>query len=91
MFRCGLTPLGESLQLLSGDVGEGFEVVGIVVCEFSPDLDAVLVGRLADEVHGNAFETSARLENTSSFRHSSRKRPLKLSTNPFCCGLPGAM
>ena len=27
--------------------------------------------------------------NQCSFRHSSRKRPLKLSINPFCVGLPG--
>jgi hypothetical protein len=26
--------------------------------------------------------------NKCSFSHSSRKRPLKLSTKPFCCGLP---
>ena len=32
-----------------------------------------------------------RLENRCSLRHSSRKRPLKLSTNSFCWGLPGVM
>jgi len=32
-----------------------------------------------------------RLENSVSFRPPSRKRPLKLSTKPFCMGLPGAM
>jgi len=26
-----------------------------------------------------------------SFKHSSRKLPLKLSAKPFCIGLPGAM
>lgn len=31
------------------------------------------------------------LTNRCSFRHSLRNPPLKLSTNPFCCGLPGAM
>jgi hypothetical protein len=25
------------------------------------------------------------------FRYSSRNRPMKLSANAFCCGLPGAM
>lgn len=25
------------------------------------------------------------------FKRSSRRRALKLSTNPFCCGLPGAI
>jgi len=34
---------------------------------------------------------SARLVNTSSFNISSRKRPLKLSMNAFCVGLPGAI
>ena len=34
---------------------------------------------------------SARPAKTSSLRHSSRSRPLKLSPKPFCCGLPGAM
>jgi hypothetical protein len=29
--------------------------------------------------------------NSVSFRHSSRSRPMKLSANAFCCGLPGAM
>lgn len=30
-------------------------------------------------------------ENSVLLRHSSRKLPLKLSTKPFCTGLPGAM
>jgi hypothetical protein len=30
-------------------------------------------------------------EEQVSFRSSSRMRPLKLSTKPFCIGLPGAM
>jgi hypothetical protein len=34
---------------------------------------------------------SAKLANTSSFRHSSRNLPLKLSTKAFCTGFPGAM
>jgi hypothetical protein len=29
--------------------------------------------------------------NSVSLRHSSLRRPMKLSTNAFCCGLPGAM
>jgi len=29
--------------------------------------------------------------NRVSFRHSSRRRPMKLSANAFCCGLPGSM
>ena len=29
--------------------------------------------------------------NSVSFRHSSRSRPIKLSANAFCCGLPGAI
>jgi hypothetical protein len=29
--------------------------------------------------------------NSVSFRNSSRKRPLKLSTKAFCIGFPGAM
>jgi hypothetical protein len=33
---------------------------------------------------------SARLRNTCSLRHSSRKRLLKDSTKAFCTGLPGA-
>ena len=31
------------------------------------------------------------VENSVSFRYSSRKRPLKLSTKVFCVGLPGVM
>src|SRR5918996_909469 len=34
---------------------------------------------------------SARLVNQLWSRHSSRKRPLKLSIEPFCIGLPGSM
>ena len=34
---------------------------------------------------------SAKVAKTSSFKHSSRSLPLKLSTKPFYCGLPGAM
>ena len=34
---------------------------------------------------------SLMLVNRCSLRHSSRSRPLKLSTKPFCIGLPGAM
>jgi hypothetical protein len=37
------------------------------------------------------LRASARLVNTSSFRHSSRNLPLKLSTKAFWVGLPGAM
>jgi hypothetical protein len=33
---------------------------------------------------------SRRLWNASMFRHSSRSRPLKLSTIPFCHGEPGS-
>jgi hypothetical protein len=33
----------------------------------------------------------ARLVKIVSFKHSSLSRALKLSMNPFCCGLPGAM
>jgi hypothetical protein len=31
---------------------------------------------------------SASDENSVSFRHSSRSRPMKLSTSAFCCGFP---
>jgi hypothetical protein len=34
---------------------------------------------------------AGRLRNRCSFRHSSRKRPFKLSTKPFYCGLPGGV
>lgn len=34
---------------------------------------------------------SCLVRNHSMLRHSSRKRPLKLSSVPFCQGLPGAM
>src|SRR5919107_766409 len=34
---------------------------------------------------------SGRLVNQPWSRHSSRKRPLKLSIEPFCIGLPGSM
>jgi hypothetical protein len=34
---------------------------------------------------------SARLANTSSFRHSSRNLLMKLSTQAFSVGLPGAL
>ena len=34
---------------------------------------------------------SARERNHSTLRHSSRKRPLKLSLVPFCQGLPGSI
>ncbi len=37
------------------------------------------------------LRASLRLVKRCSLRHSSRKRPLKLSTKPFCVGLPGAM
>src|SRR5258707_3103315 len=38
------------------------------------------------------FDDLARLfEVGKQVRHSSRRRPLKLSTKPFCIGLPGAM
>jgi len=36
-------------------------------------------------------KASASVMKTCSFRHSSRMRPLKLSTKLFCIGLPGAM
>ena len=35
--------------------------------------------------------SAARVTNQCWLRHSSRKRPLKLSTNAFCDGLPGSM
>jgi hypothetical protein len=38
-----------------------------------------------------ALRASTSVENSVSLRHSSRKRPLKLSTKAFCVGLPGAM
>jgi len=34
---------------------------------------------------------SAKLGNQLAFKHSSRSRPLKLFTWPFCMGLPGWM
>jgi hypothetical protein len=37
------------------------------------------------------WRASLRLANKCSLRHSSRSLPLKLSTNPFCIGLPGVM
>jgi hypothetical protein len=33
---------------------------------------------------------SVSVHSCSLFKHSSRKRPWKLSTNPFCHGLPGS-
>lgn len=38
-----------------------------------------------------ALLASANAENSLSLRHSSRKRPLKLSTKAFWVGFPGAM
>ena len=38
-----------------------------------------------------ALRASVSVENSVSLRHSSRKRPLKLSTKAFCVGFPGAM
>jgi hypothetical protein len=38
-----------------------------------------------------ALQASTSVENRVSLRHSSRKRPLKLSTKAFCVGLPGVM
>jgi len=37
---------------------EGFEVVGVQIGEFSPDLEAVLVLWVADEVHRHVFDDS---------------------------------
>ena len=34
---------------------------------------------------------SVSVQSCSRFKHSSRKRPWKLSTKPFCQGLPGSM
>jgi hypothetical protein len=47
---------------------------------------------LSPLLHASMIRRAAgRVPNRCSFRHSSRNRPLKLSTNPLCCGLPGAM
>jgi hypothetical protein len=47
---------------------------------------------LSSLLHASMIRRAAgRLPNNCSLRHSSRNRPLKFSTNPFCCGLPGAI
>jgi hypothetical protein len=53
-----------------------------------------LCGRLSLKSvrHCSSFlRVSSMSKKTSTFKHSSRKRPLKLSTNPFSTGLPGRM
>jgi len=41
---------------------------------------------------GNELEAAMRQrENSIWFRHSTHRRPLKLTTKPFCIGLPGAL
>ncbi len=49
-------------------------------------------GELSLEMDEKTGRTSWPIvKNSVSLRSSSRMRPLKLSTNPFCVGLPGAI
>ena len=45
------------------------------------------LGVVVDPPGLDDLSASFRLLNRCSLRHSSRRRPMKLSAKPFCCGL----
>jgi transposase InsO family protein len=49
------------------------------------------LGQYSRRQFASVSRTSFRVRNQLVLRHSSRSRPLKLSTCPFCIGLPGSM
>ena len=73
----------------SGDCGGQMqgETCGGLVAEGRVGPRGVVVG----DPGGDRVAGMGEVRNSVSLRNSSRIRPLKLSTNPFCIGFPGAM